>query len=181
MKNSVQKVTKCHVLNRGSRDRNEISARRIKNNKNKIEPFVLWNQNKQRESYWINFCNKKEACASFLLNGCSGGTVLDLLHAHRVSPEGLRLSRLNLLLSRLTSCRPSANPLEPMVLVPPWKTNNKKEMPNDISFLLNGSSGGTRTYNPSVNSRMLCHWATEEYPSGLNWPCVIIITKQTFL
>ena len=22
---------------------------------------------------------------------------------------------------------------------------------------LNGSSGGTRTYNPSVNSRMLCH------------------------
>ena len=26
-----------------------------------------------------------------------------------------------------------------------------------------GSPGRARTYNPSVNSRMLCHWATEEY------------------
>ena len=77
VKNSVQKVTKCHVLNRGSRDRNEISARRIKNNKNKIEPFVLWNQNKQRESHWINFCNKKEAFASFLLNGSTSMLVLE--------------------------------------------------------------------------------------------------------
>ena len=31
------------------------------------------------------------------------------------------------------------------------------------------SPGRARTYNPSVNSRMLCHWATEEY--GIRqWP-----------
>ena len=29
--------------------------------------------------------------------------------------------------------------------------------PNSNPDFLNGSSGGTRTYNPSVNSRMLCH------------------------
>src|SRR4029453_8094535 len=29
-----------------------------------------------------------------------------------------------------------------------------------------GSSGRTRTYNPPVNSRMLCHWATEEQWHG---------------
>ena len=28
---------------------------------------------------------------------------------------------------------------------------------------LRGASGRTRTYNPSVNSRMLCHWATKAY------------------
>ena len=33
-------------------------------------------------------------------------------------------------------------------------------------LFLKNSPGGTRTYNPSVNSRMLCHWATEEY-----WKC----------
>ena len=28
---------------------------------------------------------------------------------------------------------------------------------NKMEFDLNGSAGRTRTYNPSVNSRMLCH------------------------
>ena len=44
-------------------------------------------------------------------------------------------------------------------------SHNKKE---DVSFVSkltsrDSSSGRARTYNPSVNSRMLCHWATEEY------------------
>ena len=33
----------------------------------------------------------------------------------------------------------------------------KGSEPNSNPDFLNGSSGGTRTYNPSVNSRMLCH------------------------
>ena len=32
-----------------------------------------------------------------------------------------------------------------------------------ISTWLAGSPGRARTYNNSVNSRVLCHWATEEY------------------
>lgn len=49
VKNSVQKVTKCHVLNRGSRLRNKISGRRIKYIFNIFEPFVL-NFKTNRES-----------------------------------------------------------------------------------------------------------------------------------
>ena len=37
----------------------------------------------------------------------------------------------------------------------------QKNLINRSGFF--GSPGRARTYNPSVNSRMLCHWATEEY------------------
>ena len=43
---------------------------------------------------------------------------------------------------------------------------------------LGGSSGRTRTYNPSVNSRMLCHWATEEY---LSWERYVLYRFVTVL
>ena len=36
----------------------------------------------------------------------------------------------------------------------------KEEKPPELlptAFVLSGSAGRTRTYNPSVNSRMLCH------------------------
>ena len=39
--------------------------------------------------------------------------------------------------------------------------DNKKPITQVIGF--SGSPGRARTYNNSVNSRVLCHWATEEY------------------
>ena len=34
---------------------------------------------------------------------------------------------------------------------------------NVVKIAIKNSPGWTRTNNPSVNSRMLCHWATEDY------------------
>ncbi len=109
------------------------------------------------ESVTKIFAQKKKALCLLFLNGSSG--------------EGLRWRSSKTIKYRFayknqTNRRNSQEPMEgrtcedcaanPSRFESVTKIFAQKKKALCLLFL-NGSSGGTRTYNPSVNSRMLCH------------------------
>ena len=62
-------------------------------------------------------------------------------------------------------------------LLPPWKGGVLTAWPWSLisslftSLYNKNSPSRARTYNPSVNSRVLYHWAIEDYSFSLRWNC----------